>query len=52
MEVLFNLCEIYGRSDGHSYRCLNCIPSKAVYCCSSCGDGTYDGEEYIENSNG
>ena len=26
--------------------------SKTVHYCSSCGDGIYDGEEYIENLDG
>ena len=50
--MLFNLCEICGRIVGHSYRCPNYIPPKAVHYCSSCGDGILDGEEYIENLKG
>ena len=46
------MCEICGRSVGHSYRCPNYTPSKASYYCSACGDGIYDGEEYIENLDG
>lgn len=33
-------------------RCPNYIPKKAFHYCSSCGDGIYDGEKYIENSDG
>lgn len=46
------MCEICGRSVGHSYRCPNYTPQKASYYCSACGDGIYDGEEYIENLDG
>lgn len=46
------MCEICGRSVGHSYRCPNYTPPKASYYCSACGDGIYDGEEYIENLDG
>jgi len=30
-------------------RCPNYSSLKAVHYCSSCGDGIYYGEEYIEN---
>ena len=46
------MCEICGRSVEHSYRCPNYTPPKASYYCSACGDGIYDGEEYIENLDG
>lgn len=46
------MCEICGRSVGHSYRCPNYTPPKASYYCSACGDGIYDGEEYIQNLDG
>lgn len=46
------MCDICGRSVGHSYRCPNYTPPKVSHYCSSCGDGIYDGEEYIENLNG
>ncbi len=32
--------------------CPNYIPPKASHYCSSCKEGIYDGEEYIENQNG
>ena len=32
--------------------CPNYIPPKATHYCSSCGDGMYNGEEYIENVDG
>lgn len=46
------MCEICGRSVGHAFRCPNYTPPKANYYCSACGDGIYDGEEYIENLDG
>lgn len=42
-------CDICGRTIGHDYRCPNYIPQKATHYCSYCGEGIYDGEEYIEN---
>ena len=32
--------------------CPNYIPLETNHYCSSCGDGIYDGEEYIENLDG
>lgn len=32
--------------------CPNYIPGKTNYYCSICGDGIYDGEEYIKNDVG
>ena len=32
--------------------CPNYTPSRTVHYCSSCGEGIYDGEEYIENIDG
>lgn len=46
------MCEICGRSIGHSYRCTNYTPPKAVHYCSACSDAILDGEEYIENLDG
>lgn len=42
-------CEYCLRTDGHHPRCPNYEPPKAYHYCSICGDGIYDGEEYIEN---
>ena len=44
-------CSICGRTD-HDFRCPQYSPPKAVYYCSSCGEGIYAGEEYIENDHG
>lgn len=33
-------------------RCPNYTPKKPDHYCSICGEGIYDGEEYIENDNG
>lgn len=46
------MCKICGKSIGHDYRCPNYTPPKASHYCSSCGEGIYDGEEYIENLDG
>mgnify|MGYP002424049693 FL=1 len=46
------MCEICGRMIDHDPRCPNYIPRKASHYCSSCGNGIYDGEEYIENLDG
>ncbi len=32
--------------------CPNYVPPRAKYYCSICGEGIYDGEEYIRNDNG
>lgn len=32
--------------------CPNYTPPKAYYYCSVCGEGIYEGEEYIENDDG
>ena len=32
--------------------CPNYIPRKVKYYCSSCGEGIFEGEEYIENFDG
>ena len=45
------MCEICGHMNCHS-RCPNYIPPKAIHYCSICGEGIYDGEEYIENDDG
>lgn len=50
--MLHNLaCDICGKTD-HDFRCPQWFPPKAVHYCSSCGEGIYIGEEYIENDNG
>lgn len=46
------MCEICGKTIGHDYKCPYYTPSKAIHYCSSCGEGIYDGEEYIENLDG
>lgn len=33
-------------------RCPNYIPPNVTHYCSICGEGIYDGEEYIENDDG
>lgn len=45
------MCSICNKNpcDPH---CPNYNPSKASYYCDACGQGIYDGEDYIENENG
>jgi len=45
-------CDICGRTTGHDSRCPNFTPTKASHYCSTCGEGIYDGEEYIKNLDG
>lgn len=51
MEALLKLCDLC-RKDPCRLRCPNYHPPKTTFYCSSCGDGIYDGEEYIENQDG
>lgn len=46
------MCKICGKTIGHDYRCPCYTPPKASHYCSSCDEGIYDGEEYIENLDG
>ena len=39
-------------SGKHDCRCPNYISPKTSHYCSICGEGIYDGEEYIENDDG
>lgn len=45
-------CEICGETGFHSPRCPMYPPQKTRFCCSACGEGILDGEEYIENQDG
>ncbi len=45
------MCSICHCNPCHS-RCPNYILPKVSHYCSICGEGIYDGEEYIENNNG
>lgn len=45
-------CEYCNRAIDHHPRCPNYVPPKASHYCSICGEGIYDGEEYIENDDG
>lgn len=51
MEVLFRLCDLCRQAPCHP-RCPNHSPAQAAHYCSICGEGIYDGEEYIENDSG
>lgn len=46
------MCEICGRIIGHNPRCPNYCSPKVAHYCSSCGNGIYDGEEFIKNMDG
>lgn len=46
------MCEICRTYPCISPLCPNYEPPKAVYYCSSCGQGIYEGEDYIVNDNG
>lgn len=43
------MCLICGGITQCKPRCPNYIPPKASHYCSFCGEGIFDGEEYIEN---
>lgn len=45
-------CEICNQELGHNSRCPYYEQPKAKYYCSICGEGIYDGEEYIVNDDG
>ena len=45
-------CIYRGQYGTHQPRCALYIPPKATYYCSICGEGIYDGEEYIVNDDG
>lgn len=45
------MCSICHQTPCNS-RCPNYISSKATHYCSICGEGIYEGEEYIENNDG
>lgn len=44
-----NICNQEGR---HDRRCPNYEQPKAKHHCSICGEGIYDGEEYLVNDDG
>ena len=45
-------CIYCGQYGTHHPRCPLYIPPKATHYCSICGEGIYDGEEYIVNDDG
>lgn len=45
-------CEYCMGTGYHDCRCPSYIPPEATHYCSICNDGIYNGEEYIENTNG
>lgn len=42
-------CEYCYREGVHHSRCPNYIPPKVSHYCYICGEGIYNGEEYIQN---
>ena len=46
------LCDICRSYNDHITHCPKHFLPKALFYCSSCGEGIYDGEEYIDNHNG
>lgn len=46
------MCEICRRTFSCHPRCPNYKPHTPLLFCSYCGEGIYEGEEYIENDNG
>lgn len=44
-------CEFCHRDFGHTVGCPNYILPKCKHYCSICGDGIYNGDEYIKNDN-
>lgn len=45
-------CEYCLRNIGHDSRCPNYSHPKPSHYCSVCGEGIYEGQEYIENDDG
>lgn len=45
-------CEYCHWTIGHPSSCPNAVESKFSHCCSICGEGIHDGEEYVENDDG
>lgn len=45
-------CEYCRFLTGHDPRCPNYVPPKTTHYCSICGEGIFDGEEYIVNPDG
>ena len=45
-------CEICNREGIHAPGCPYHSPKKPMYYCSSCGEGIFEGEEYIDNRDG
>lgn len=45
-------CQYCMRYSGHHPSCPNYEPPKAKHYCDVCGEGIYEGEEYIVNDDG
>lgn len=46
------MCDLCLQNPCINPRCPNYIPPKTTHYCSVCGEGIYEGEEYIQNDNG
>ena len=53
-DLVLKMLEICGKSycDNCSPRCPNYTPKKISHYCSICGEGIFEGDEYIENDDG
>lgn len=45
------MCSICNYTHCHP-RCPNYIPQRSGYYCDICGEGIYEGDEYIDNGDG
>lgn len=45
-------CEYCHRNAVHHPRCPLYVPPKTFHYCSACGQGIFDGEEYLVNDDG
>lgn len=49
--MLLRLCDLCQQSPCR-FQCSNYKPTVQIYYCSYCGEGIYNGEEYIESLSG
>lgn len=49
--MLLRLCDLCKQSSCR-FQCPNYKPAVPIYYCSYCGEGIYNGEEYIESLSG
>lgn len=46
------MCDLCLQNPCVDPRCPNYIPPKVTHHCSICGEGIYEGDEYIQNNDG